>query len=232
MAPHRRFPTPSEVAGDFDRLAQLPGTTSDHNSRYYPLMLRYLPERTHRVLDVGCGAGELARLLASRAEKVEGIDLAPEMIARARQATPAHRFPHVAYSCADLLQAGLPTGAYDAIVSVATLHHMPLADALWACYRALRPGGVLIILDLYEAATVADHLAFLLAGALGLASSYLRRSAWRLSQVEAGFWAEHGSKESYPTLAEVRRVADKVFPAARLRRLLHYRYLLVGSRAG
>lgn len=148
MAPHRRFPTPSEVAGDSDRLARLPDITRDHNSRCYPLVLRHLPDRVHRVLDVGRGAGELVRLLASRAEKVEGIDLAPEMIARARQDTPAHRVPHVACSCADLLQAGLPTAAYDAIVSVAAPHHVPLSDALRACYRALRPGGALAILDL------------------------------------------------------------------------------------
>lgn len=79
---------------------------------------------------------------------------------------------------------------------------------------------------------MADRLAFLLAGAIGPALRYLGPSARRVSQAEAAFWAEHGSKESYPTLAEVRRVAEGVFPAARLWRLLHYRYLLVGNRAG
>lgn len=228
----RRFPTPSEVAEDFDRLAGLAGTTSDHNSRYYPLMLSCLPRRLRRVLDVGCGAGELARLLSARAESVEGIDLAPQMIARARQTTPNTQFANVTYSCADLLQAGLPGGAYDAVLSAAALHHVPLLDALSVCHRALRPGGVLVVLDLYEAAALADHLTCLAAAVCDFAGKRLSRCRSGAGETEAALWAEHGRKESYPTLAEVGRAAQHVFTSFGLRRLLYYRYLLVCRKAG
>ena len=39
----------------------------DHNSYYQPRLLRALPARCERVLDVGCGKGEFAIRLAERA---------------------------------------------------------------------------------------------------------------------------------------------------------------------
>lgn len=61
----------------------------DHNAHFHRWILRRLPERVGSALDVGCGSGDLARLLARRAERVHGIDADPEITARARQLTPA-----------------------------------------------------------------------------------------------------------------------------------------------
>jgi 16S rRNA G1207 methylase RsmC len=55
-------PTVSNLAGVFDW---------DHNAYYHRLLLRQLPERCHRVLDVGCGTGSFATRLASRVEQVD-----------------------------------------------------------------------------------------------------------------------------------------------------------------
>ena len=56
----------------------------DHNSYYHERLLRALPERCGRVLDVGCGTGELAARLAARADRVDALDLSPVMPQRGR----------------------------------------------------------------------------------------------------------------------------------------------------
>ncbi len=48
----------------------------------------------------------------------------------------------------DLLTVPLPEGGLDAIVSIAVLHHLPLAPALPRFAAALRPGGVLAAVGL------------------------------------------------------------------------------------
>src|SRR5687767_2304772 len=53
----------------------------NHNDHYHARLLALVPDGTERALDVGCGTGNFARKLASRARFVEGIDRSPEMIA-------------------------------------------------------------------------------------------------------------------------------------------------------
>jgi 2-polyprenyl-3-methyl-5-hydroxy-6-metoxy-1,4-benzoquinol methylase len=49
----------------------------DHNAHYHGELLRRLPASIDRALDVGCGAGEFARLLAARARNVDAVDASP-----------------------------------------------------------------------------------------------------------------------------------------------------------
>ena len=79
------------VREDFDRLAVLSeGSVWDHNSHYHPFLLRQLPERLSEALEVGCGTGEFARLLAERSETVLAVDLSPRMIEAARVRSMDH----------------------------------------------------------------------------------------------------------------------------------------------
>jgi SAM-dependent methyltransferase len=91
------------------------------------------------VLDVGCGAGGFAAELAKRVEHVDALDRSPAMIEAARQTTPAN----VTCILGDVMRDPLPAERYDAIMSVAALHHLPVDDALRRLCRALRPGGIL-----------------------------------------------------------------------------------------
>ncbi|MGH2556683.1 MAG: class I SAM-dependent methyltransferase [Actinomycetota bacterium] len=45
------------------------------------MLLGAVPNPCDRALDIGCGQGEFARLLAQRAARVEGIDLSAAMVA-------------------------------------------------------------------------------------------------------------------------------------------------------
>ncbi|RYZ08644.1 MAG: methyltransferase domain-containing protein [Myxococcales bacterium] len=89
-----------------------------------------------RVLDLGCGSGDLTHGLTQSGAAVVGVDASPEMIEQARA-----KYPELELSVVDGQE--LPyDAAFDAVFSNAALHWMPRADAVAAgVFRALRPGG-------------------------------------------------------------------------------------------
>ena len=100
-----------------------------------------------RVLDVGCGIGGSARILArDYGLDVLGISISPGQIARARALTPAGL--SCRFAVMDALALELPDGGFDAVWSVEAGPHMPdkqrYADEL---LRVLRPGGLLAVAD-------------------------------------------------------------------------------------
>ncbi|MEY4297861.1 MAG: hypothetical protein RLZZ423_1040 [Cyanobacteriota bacterium] len=100
-----------------------------------------------RVLDVGCGIGGSARILArDYGFEVLGISISPGQIARARALTP-EGLP-CRFAVMDALALELADGSFDAVWSVEAGPHMPdkqrYADEL---LRVLRPGGLLAVAD-------------------------------------------------------------------------------------
>ncbi len=105
-----------------------------------------------RVLDVGCGIGGSARILArDYGFEVLGISISPAQIARARELTPSD-LPGCRFAVMDALALDLPdgepAGGFDAVWSVEAGPHMPdkqrYADEM---LRVLRPGGCLAVAD-------------------------------------------------------------------------------------
>jgi SAM-dependent methyltransferase len=141
------------VREDFDRIADLSREEGwDHSAHYHAFLLRQLPPRLHEALEVGCGTGACARPLAGRSERVLAIDLSPRMIEIAKVRSTGH--PNVEYAVADANSWGFPLERCDCVASITTLHHLPLAPTLAKIGDALRPGGTLLALDLYEASGV------------------------------------------------------------------------------
>ncbi|MCS5697844.1 methyltransferase domain-containing protein [Cyanobium sp. FGCU-52] len=104
--------------------------------------------RGSRVLDVGCGIGGSARILArDYGFEVLGISISPGQIERARALTPAD-LSQCRFAVMDALALDLPASCFDAVWSVEAGPHMPdkqrYADEL---LRVLRPGGILAVAD-------------------------------------------------------------------------------------
>src|SRR5437868_4621569 len=120
------------VQADFDRIALLSNKDVDegwnHNNHYHRFLLEQVPARCTDALDIGCGAGQFARLLASRAEHVLALDLSPQMIRLARERSSD--FATIDFEVADALSRAFSPGQFDYIVSIATLHHMPMEAIL------------------------------------------------------------------------------------------------------
>src|SRR5918996_3056005 len=107
-------------------------------------LLALLPDVDgRRVLDLGCGAGQLAHHLATLgAAEVVGIDVSERMLALAR-ADCAH--PRVTYHRAAVEQASFPSGRFEVVVSSLVLHYVDDYRGLVArIAQWLAPGGVLV----------------------------------------------------------------------------------------
>ncbi|MFC8565048.1 class I SAM-dependent methyltransferase [Streptomyces sp. NPDC057245] len=196
----------------------------DHNAHYHRWILRQLPRRFGSALDVGSGSGDLARLLAARAEQVAGVDADPAITARARTLTPGTA--PVTYEVAEA-PAGLPAGPHDVITCVAALHHLPFAEALSAFRGRLAPGGTLIVVGLYRPRTVTDHLLGAVAAPLNAATGWLKnrgRTAPRPTSMTAP------TRPAGMPFTDIAREARTILPGARLRRRLFWRYTLTWRR--
>ncbi|MFH0810814.1 MAG: class I SAM-dependent methyltransferase [Pseudomonadota bacterium] len=105
-----------------------------------------------RVLDAGCGPGDLAMRLAGLAPSLQvwGVDISKDMIRLARKraaATAAADRLH--FERADVACLPFAAASFDACVSTIALHHWRRPWlALSALYQVLRPGGFALIRDI------------------------------------------------------------------------------------
>jgi SAM-dependent methyltransferase len=218
----------ARVRDDFDRIAALPDDPCDHNVRGHARLLAALPARCGDALELGCGTGAFTRRLAERAERVVALDLAPAMIAAARARCAG--LANVRFEVADATSWPLGVAQWDAIATIATLHHQPARETLLRARDALRPGGVLLVLDLVADAGVADRLRSAGALALNAAWRLARTGRPRMAPEARRLWDEHGRHDVYPTLGEARALAAATLPGARVRRHLFWRYSLVWGK--
>jgi ubiquinone/menaquinone biosynthesis C-methylase UbiE len=222
----------SVVAKDFDRLAVLDSEGWTHNNHYHKFLLRHLPQNCRNALEVGCGTGALARQLAERAEHVTAIDLSSEMVRIAR--AHSEQFTNIDYQVADVAECDLPADYFDCIAIVATLHHLPLQLALVKLKQALKPGGTLMVLDLFEPEHnvltyegARDAFLNLVAVAASVSLRLIHNGRLRPPREVRAAWEEHGKHDSYPTMKEVHALCAELFPGARVKRHLFWRYSLV-----
>jgi arsenite methyltransferase len=104
-----------------------------------------------RVLDVGSGAGTdslLAAQMFGEQGHVTGIDMTPEMLAKARAAAAAMGAANVEFVEADAERLPFPDASFDVVISNGVIDLIPDKDAVFAeLHRVLIPGGRLQIAD-------------------------------------------------------------------------------------
>jgi magnesium-protoporphyrin O-methyltransferase len=108
-------------------------TVREGRDRMRAMLLDRLPADLHgaRVLDAGCGAGQLAMELAGRGAGVVAVDISPRLLEIARDRTPDSLQPRIDYLAGDMLAPSL--GAFDFVVAMDSLIHYRtahIADAL------------------------------------------------------------------------------------------------------
>lgn len=118
-----------------------------------------------RVLDLGCGTGQLALRIEETLPKarVVGCDFSAGMLHRA-----AARRTHVRWVRGDAGRLPFQDGAFDAIVSTEAFHWFPDQDAALAeCFRVLVPGGQLLLAVVNTPATLVSEAMYVGSRLLG-----------------------------------------------------------------
>jgi SAM-dependent methyltransferase len=104
-----------------------------------------------RILDFGCGTGQMSMYLARACRMVIGADLTRASLERGGAAARRFQVNQVQFVETDLHRPGLRGGAFDVVYSSGVLHHTPNPRAAFArLARLVRPGGM-IVLGLYNA---------------------------------------------------------------------------------
>jgi len=118
------------------------------------------PERSHieiteelldplgaRIIDVGCGAGQITRALAKMGAEVIGIDPSTRQLKRARSEPPLGNEIYIKGTAENL---PFDDQSVDIILFFNSFHHVPKNEyprALQETYRVLRPGGQLLFAE-------------------------------------------------------------------------------------
>lgn len=186
----------------------------NHNVHYHRVVLRALPAGCERVLDVGCGEGALARELSRVVPHVTAIDRDGPIIDVSREEASAD---NIDYVVGDFMTHAFEPASFDAVASIATLHHMDMAPALDRMRTLLRPGGTLAVVGLARSRHPMD-LPFDAAGVVG---TRLRRLREPYKEVKAPtIWPPP------TTYRQAKRTAEGVLPGVRYRRHMYFRFSL------
>ena len=215
----------SAIERDFDRLALLDSDGWTQNNHYHNFLLRFVPSRCAEAFEIGCGTGAFSRRLAERSTQVTAIDLSSEMIRVARSRSA--QFANIDFQVADIMSCNLPAARFDCIATIATLHHVPMREAIIKLKAALKPGGMLLILDLYQLEGLSDAIRNLIAMGVSGSLRLLHNGRLKPPREVRAAWEEHGKTDSYPTMKEVRELCAEILPGAIVRKHLLWRYSIV-----
>jgi SAM-dependent methyltransferase len=208
------------TAAGYDRMGDL--NAGDGIGRWVE---HALPPTGGRALDLGCGTGRHAVLLAGRFSHVDAVDLSRPMIELARAKRPR---PNITYRQANLLDTA-GAGQYDLVLSVMTLHHVPdLRAALAHVSDLLAPGGRLVLVDAYPAGSALQRLVPLRprlhAGAVMRLGTNLARhgpaTAWEIYRLSTRReWLDHRVTDRFFTPALLDQCRAALLPGSTTERL-------------
>lgn len=107
--------------------------------------IKHLPKTRQKVLDIGCGSGDLLKSLSRYFKECYGIDSSTTMIDLAN--SKSERFDLMV---GDANYLPYPDNFFDFVVSHTTFHHLDLNKALPEARRVLKNGGRLVIVDVVK----------------------------------------------------------------------------------
>ncbi len=201
-------------ATHFDRFAELVGGPLDE------FIDSQLPEGGgEQAVDLGCGTGRHAALLAARYRQVLAVDVSAPML---ELAMARRGLANITYQQRDLCEVRADTdGAFDLVLSAYALHHVDDLDQTLRGIRELAaPGGRIVLVDNVAATRQVSRRWFWGEAIRILVGDLARRrrpseEAWELFRlnVDPG-WLHHLTSDRFPNPEQFAERYSTVFPGA------------------
>lgn len=95
------------------------------------------------MIDIGCGEGYGAAVLARAGAQVVGVDIAPEVVGHARR---TYRSEGLSFEVMDVNHMEVPAGSFDMAVSFQVVEHLADESGYFSeLARVLKPGGIALL---------------------------------------------------------------------------------------
>ena len=108
------------------------------------IMLTRHIETGMRVLEIGCGTGELTKLLQNKNSRIISIDVSFDLIRIAKTKVISDK---IAFLLQDACNLGFVANSFDTIIGSSVLHHLEVDKALKEFYRVLKSGGSIFLTE-------------------------------------------------------------------------------------
>lgn len=143
------------------------------------------------VVDLGSGGGLDVFLAAQKVGptgRAIGIDMTPEMIARARANAESAGYQNVEFHHSRIDQIPLPDSSVDCVISNCVINLAPDKPAVFReIFRILKPGGRVAVSDIALKADLPEELATSIAAYTGCIAGAIKIEQYRNGLLEAGF---------------------------------------------
>lgn len=186
----------------------------NHNTAYYKWIKKQVIHCS-RILDVGCGDGSLIGFLDDCNKHLTGIDSYEPCIKKAKSQFQSERCD---FYCDDFLEHSFDC-KFDAIIFVASIHHMNMRKALEKAKSLLDENGVILIVGLGKPSSFLDYII----ECSRVIPSFIISKCKKIHSCE-----DENIPVSYelPAMNEIRNIKNEVLVGAKIRDGLFYRYLV------
>lgn len=159
-----------------------------------------------RVLDLGSGAGMdafVARRDVGSDGHVHGVDLAEEMVKKARANVETMGYDNVTFEVGDIETLPVESNTFDVVLSNCVLNLVPDKQAAFAeMHRVLRPGGRFSVSDIVRVGTLPDVMREAAELYVGCVAGAMARDAYLDRLRETGFTDVHVATEKTISLPD------------------------------
>ena len=215
------------VKTDFEKISELEETKWNHNNCYFTQLLKDIPDNADTCLDIGCGKGELSYMLSKKAREVIAVDIADQMIEKAKILNPNG---NIQYICSNILELQFEDESLDVIITTATAHHLPYEWLLNFSKNKLKQGGKLMVLDLAKASTIFDYVIWGCAFFPNIIMNLIHNGRLQKDDAHAkSVWERHGQHDTYMTINEVKALTKKHL-SGKPKVKLFWRYTLIWQK--
>jgi trans-aconitate methyltransferase len=213
----------------YDRFAELTGQP------LLELLSNLLPEHGDSALNLGCGSGRHAMLLADRCDEVMAVDSSKPMVELAR-ATRSR--PNVVYVEADLREVTPERdGPFDVVLSAYALHHVTELETVLQQIRSLvAPGGRAVLIDIVDRRGKTPRWRRYGEAARRFPADLMQRGPRQAAEVYGlrthPAWLAHLDTDRYLSPQEFGRRYGAIFPGARFATIEHRMQVMWWKKPG